>query len=350
MQLKSIKLVGFGLVLGSVFFTALQVAAEPTPQRSLLALSKAKHTLAIVDPNSLKVVAYAPVGPDPHEVVASSDGLMAYVSNTGGGRFHELDCIDLVAQKSLSSFDTGALLGPHGLTVVGGKVWFTAEGAKSVARYDPKTTAVDWIMGTGQNRTHMLYVTDDEKRVYATNVDSGTVSILENVTLPPSMPPTGVMPANAKPRVEWVQTVIPAAKGSEGFDVTPDGKQLWTVAAGEGSIFIIDFATKKVTATIDAKIVGANRLKITPDGKRVLISSLRSGDLFIYDTESQKEVKRLPIGHGAAGMLVDAAGDRAFVSCTPDDYVAVVDLKTLEVAGHIDVGGKPDGLAWAVRH
>jgi len=26
-----------------------------------------------------------------------------------------------------------------------------------------------------------------------------------------------------------------------------------------------------------------------------------------------------------------------------------VDLKTLEVTGHIDVGGEPDGLAWAVR-
>jgi hypothetical protein len=28
--------------------------------------------------------------------------------------------------------------------------------------------------------------------------------------------------------------------------------------------------------------------------------------------------------------------------------VAVVDLKTLEVTGRIDVGGNPDGLAWAV--
>lgn len=31
----------------------------------------------------------------------------------------------------------------------------------------------------------------------------------------------------------------------------------------------------------------------------------------------------------------------------PNNYVAIVDLKTLEVTGHIDVGGEPDGLAWA---
>jgi DNA-binding beta-propeller fold protein YncE len=46
---------------------------------------------------------------------------------------------------------------------------------------------------------------------------------------------------------------------------------------------------------------------------------------------------------------MDPVGQRAFIACTPDNYVAVVDLKSLEVTGHVDVG-EPDGLAWAVRH
>jgi YVTN family beta-propeller protein len=41
-------------------------------------------------------------------------------------------------------------------------------------------------------------------------------------------------------------------------------------------------------------------------------------------------------------------GTRAFVACSPDNYVSVIDLKSLEVTGHIDVGQEPDGLAWAV--
>jgi YVTN family beta-propeller protein len=82
----------------------------------------------------------------------------------------------------------------------------------------------------------------------------------------------------------------------------------------------------------------------------VLISSLRSSDLTIYDTRSHKEIKRLKIGRGAAGILMDPDGSRAFVACTPDNYVAVVNLKTLEVTQHFDVGGGPDGLAWAVQH
>ena len=33
----------------------------------------------------------------------------------------------------------------------------------------------------------------------------------------------------------------------------------------------------------------------------------------------------------------------------PDDYVAIVDLKSLEVTGHLDAGKQPDGMAWASR-
>lgn len=336
-----------GVAWGTLLFSPPGGAAEPTPRRSLLIVSKTTHTLAIVDPATLKVIARAPVGPDPHEVVASSDGRTAYVSNTGFGSFHELSVIDLVGQKALPGVDTAPLMGPHGLAFVGGKVWFTAQGAKAVARYDPTAAKLDWSMGTGQDRTHMLHVTADEKKIYTTNVDSGTVSVLENVLLQPTVPPTGVLPPGAKPRLDWVQTVIPVAKGAEGFDVSPDGRELWT-ANPDGSLSIVDLAGKKLAATVDAKLLGAHRLKFTPDGKRVLIASVRTGDLAVYDAVSRKEIKRLNIGHGAA-MLMDAEGARAFVSCPPDNYVAVIDLKKLEVAGHLDVGGRPDGLAWAVR-
>jgi DNA-binding beta-propeller fold protein YncE len=343
--------------------TAQCALAQATPRESLLALSKRNHTLAIVNPSTLEVIARAPVGPDPHEVIASSDGKTAYVSIYGFGRYHALSVIDLVAQKALPDIDTGALNGPHGLAFVGGKLWFTAEGAKAIARYDPATAKIDWIMGTGQNRTHMIYVTAGHDRIYTTNVNSATVSIVEQVALPPMGPPPGSPVggpaggpppgpppgAGGPPRMDWNETVIPVGKGSEGFDVSPDGRELWTAGAQDGTISIIDVASKKVTATLDARVFGANRLKFTLDGKHVLISSLRGGDLAIYDAASRKEWKRVPIGHGAAGILMEPNGARAFIACSPDNYIAVLDLKTFAVTGHIDVGGEPDGLAWAVH-
>jgi YVTN family beta-propeller protein len=342
---RMFRLIAVNVFLVTFIYAATECNAQSTPRRSLLALSKANHTLAIVDPATLNIIARIPVGEDPHEVVASSDGKTAYVCIYGGGSLHEINVIDLVAQKPLSNIDTRPLFGPHDITFVNGKAWFTAEGSKSVGRYDPATGKLDWSMGTGEDRTHMLYVTADGKKIYTTNVSSGTVSILVDTLIQPGK----MAPPNAKPREDWMQTVVPTARGSEGFDVSPDGSELWTASSEDGTISIIDLAAKKQAAKIDAKVLGANRLKFTPDGKQVFISSLQSGELTIYDAKTHKEVKRLKLGKGAAGILMDPDGSRAFVACSADNYVAVIDLKTLEVTSHIDVGGVPDGLAWAVR-
>ena len=331
------------VLLMTLIYPATKGYAQSVPRRSLLALSKTDHTLAIVDPGTLSIIARIPVGEDPHEVIASSDGRTAYVCIYGGGSLHEINVIDLVAQKPLRNIDTRPLFGPHDITFVNGKAWFTAEGSKSIGRYDPATGIIDWSMGTGQDRTHMIYVTPDGKKVYTTNVSSGTVSILvDSVIQPGKMAPPG-----AKPREEWIQTVVPVAKGSEGFDVSPDGKELWTAASENGTIYIVDLQAKKLAAKIDAKVLGANRLKFTPDGKRVFISSLQNGDLTIFDARSHSEIKRMKLGRGAAGILMDPDGSRVFVACSADNYIAVIDLKTLEVTGHLEVGGVPDGLAWA---
>src|SRR6185312_4796031 len=148
-------------------------------------------------------------------------------------------------------------------------------------------------------------------------------------------------------RENWKQTVIPLSNGVEGFDVSPEGKDLWDVASDNGKIYILNPGTKKVIETIDSKIEGANRLQFTPDGKRVFITSLRAGTVFIYDSETRQEIAQVKVGTGAAGITVAADGSKAYIACSPDNYIAVVDLKALKVIGHIDVGKNPDGLAWA---
>jgi YVTN family beta-propeller protein len=351
--------IGATLILLSLSATA-KLFAQETPKEALLILAKRDQTLAIVDPATLKVLKRVPVGNDPHEVIASTDGKTAYASNYGGGAYNTLAVVDLTAQKALPSVDLGPLRGPHGLTFVDGKTWFTAEGAKVIGRYDPATNKVDWVLGTGQNRTHMIYVSPDLQRIITTNVSSATVSIIEKVTINPPGPPPGApagppnMPAPPRgpmgtPRSDWNETVIPVGKGSEGFDLSPDGRELWVANAQDGTVSIIDIPAKKVTETLAANVRGANRLKFTLDGKLVFISSLGNPDVAVLDAATRKEVKRIPVGHGAAGILMQPDGSRAFVACSPDNYVAVIDLKSLQVTGHIDAGTEPDGLAWAVQ-
>ncbi|MGA7317263.1 MAG: YncE family protein, partial [Silvibacterium sp.] len=242
--------ISLALLLGSmVASTAL--SAQSTP--ALLALSKKDHTLAIVDPATLRVIAKVPVGNDPHEVIASADGSTAYISNYGFGAYNTLAVVDLIGQKALRAVDLGPLRGPHGLDFVGGKVWFTAEGAKAIGRYDPATMKVDWILGTGQNRTHMIFVSETLKWIVTTNVSSGTVSIIEKTAgrlgPPPGGPPPGSGgpppgPSPGPPGGDWNQTVIPVGNGSEGFDVSQDGKEIWVANAQDGTVSIIDAAKK----------------------------------------------------------------------------------------------------------
>lgn len=319
---------------------ACALYAQASPDSALLILAKEDNTLLIVDPASLKITAKLPVGPDPHEVIASSDGTTAYISNYGGGRYNTLTVVDLVAKKVLPVIDLGALRGPHGLAFVGGRVWFTAEAAKAIGSYDPATKKIGWIMGTGQDRTHMIYVFLDLNQIVTTNVSSASVSILEKM---------GGGAATEPSNGEWNETVVPVGRGSEGFDVSPDGKEIWVANADDGTVSIIDVATKKVVDTLAANVKGANRLKFTLDGKLAFISSLRKPDIAVFDRVTRKEVKRIKVGSGAAGILMQPDGSRVYVACSPDGYVAVIDLHSLEVAGRVEAGQDPDGLAWVGR-
>jgi DNA-binding beta-propeller fold protein YncE len=324
------KVYWFAATLFAATLCSAPATAQSAGSASLVVLSKGDQTLAVVDPKTLQVLGRVPSGPDPHEVVTSSDGRMAYIANYNGGG-NIITPVDLVAMKALPPIDLGALRAPHGLDFAGGKLWFTAEGAKAVGTYDPATRKVERVIETGQNGTHMVFVMKDLQHLVTTNMGSGNVTIAERT-----------------PGGDWNQTTVPVGPRGEGFDVAPGGKEAWVANAGDGTVSIIDLSAKKATDTLQAGVNGANRLKFTPDGKYALISTLSGTDLTIIDAASRRVAKRLSIGRGA-GIQMQPDGARAYVACTPDHYVAVIDLKSLEVAGRIDAGRQPDGLARAVR-
>ena len=344
-----------------LLFVPIMLNAQTTPAETLLVLSKGDKTLAIVDPATLKVVAKMPSGPDPHEVAASADGRYAFISNYGSGAYNTITVADLVEHKTLQSVDLGPLRGPHGLDFAGGKLYFTAEAAKVIGRYDPASNKVDWVLGTGQDRTHMVLVSADLQHIVTSNVSSATMTLIEKTAgrgpggPPPGAPPPGGPngpppgPPPGAMQGDWAETVVPVGRGAEGFDVSPDGREIWCANAQDGTISIIDAAAKRVTQTLNANVRGANRLKFTPDGKLVFVSTLGGPEVVVLDAATRAEVKRVKVGRGAAGIQMEPSGSHAYVACTPDDYVVIIDLKTLEITAHIDAGKQPDGLAWAVR-
>jgi DNA-binding beta-propeller fold protein YncE len=58
------------------------------------------------------------------------------------------------------------------------------------------------------------------------------------------------------------------------------------------------------------------------------------------------QIKRIKVGSSVTKFLIDPEGSRVYASVNADNNVAVVDLKTLGLAGRISSGVDPDGLAW----
>lgn len=320
--------------------------ASELPSRLLLVISKTDHTLQMRDAVGFALLRTAALGPDPHEIAVSPDGRTAYVSNPGYGAFHRIDVIDLETGQAKSPIDTTPLLGPHGLAFAQDRLWFTAQGSKAIAHLDPETRVIDWTVGTGQDITHLLHVSADGQHAYASNSGSGTISLFARQQVPPTLPPTGVLPVGAQPRVDWVHTVVPTGPGTEGMDVSPDERELWT-AGPDGTLYVIDIAAKRVVAELASDLDGAHRLAFTPDGRQVMVVSVKTGALVVFDAATRKPIKRMQTGRGA-GIYMDGTGRRAFVSCTPDGFVAVIDLATLKETARIEVA-RPDGVALVNR-
>lgn len=308
-------------------------ASQSKPAPTLLVLNKAENSLALVDPSTLSVVARVPTGEGPHEVVASSDGRTAYVSNYGAEKpGNSLSVIDLAARKEVRRVDLGPLVRPHGLVEREGKIYFTAEVSRVVARYDPAADRVDWLVGTGQSVTHMLVMHPTRRVVYTANILSNTVSVLELDTPQQPGPP---------PRI----TTVAVGPKPEGIDISPDGREVWVGHNDDGGVSVIDTETNKVKETFKAGGVPI-RIKFTRDGKYVLISSPTTGELTVFDAATRKELKRFAVGEAAVGIVVSADSSRAYVASMAAGKVTAVDLKSMTLAGSVETGRAPDGLAW----
>jgi YVTN family beta-propeller protein len=328
------RLIFCSLALFLIFSIVHVFAQEKTSKASyLIVLNKTESTLVMIDPASLQVVARIPTGANPHEVAVSADGRTAYVANYGAQTpGNSLSVIDLIARKEVRRVDLGGFYRPHGIAQVDGKIYFTSELSRTVARYDPVSDKIDWVMGTGQSISHMLVVTPNKKRVYTANILSDTVTAI-NLGAPPT-------PENI------VQ--ISVGKKPEAIDVSPDGREIWVGHNDDGGISVIDTATNKVKEIFTLAQTPI-RIKFTPDGDRVLISDPKAGEFIVVDAKTRKEIKRLKAEGVPVGIQIEPTGKRAFIARMQAGNVAVFDLDRLEFTGSIEPGQGPDGMTWAAQ-
>ena len=338
------------VVLGFASLAAISVVAGGHSAQSapgagdgiLVVLNKSDHGAAIVDPATYKVLAKLPTGKGPHEAASSPDGRTAYVSNYGSYRIFQasgqggqappgntITVLDLAGRTVKATFDLGEYLSPHGIWVSqdGKLVWVTCERSQAVVELDAGGGKVLRVWKTGQNVSHMVVPSKDEKKLYVANIGSGSVTVID--------------------RSSDAAVSIPTGAGAEGIDVSPTGREVWVTNRAAGTVSVIDVATDKVAATFASGGRFPIRVKFTPDGQQAWVSNAQSNSVSIFDAKTQQLLATMEVGAVPVGILMTPDGKHAFVANTNANQVTVFDVPGRKILRTFTTGNEPDGMTWA---
>ena len=321
----------------------------PRPQPVLMVLNKSENTATILNPDNGEKLATLVTGVAPHEAAVSAHSHLAVITNYGTRENpgSSLTVVDLKEYRVLKTIDLGKYRRPHGILFLpgGSRVAVTAEGNQSLIVVDIETGTIEKTIRTRQKVSHMVALDPRGKTAYVANIGSGTISILD---------------LEESRLVKNLRT----GKGTEGLDLSPDGKELWVANRGDDTLAIVDTETLKVEEKLECAGFPI-RVRFTPDGRHVLVSNARSGDIAVFSAESRKELRRIPMEFTARekkenrifdfdlspvpiDILIDEAGNRAFVANSNADLVSVIDLNEWKVKGRLTAGKEPDGMAFTL--
>src|SRR5262245_1291705 len=315
--------------------------AGVTTTEILVVLNKSDHEALLVDPETLAFITRIPTGQGPHEAAVSPDGRTVFVANYGmTGVFREgqrqdhpgntISVIDLTTRAVRDTFDLGEYTRPHGMAVSrdGKLLWVTCEGAQAVLELDAVSGKIIKAWKTGQDVSHMLMPTPDERKLYVTNIRSGTVTVIT--------------------RSSGEVKTIPTGEGAEGIDVASDGREVWVTNRGAHTVSVISTAEDRVIESFESRGQMPIRVKFTPDGREAWVSNARSNTVTVFDPATRQLLATIPVGAVPIGIQMSPDGRRAFIANTNDDKVTVLSIRERQVEKSFHPGNEPDGMAWAV--
>ncbi len=317
----------------------LAIPACLAQQPRLLVAEKGAQSLAIIDPATGSVLASVPEGGiTGHEVIASSDGKLAFVpiyGNSGVGKpgtdGRNITVIDIASHRVVGNiaFDHG--IRPH-CPMIGpkdGLLYVTTEIDKTITIIDPKTLKIIGAIPTGQPESHMLILSHDGRRAYTANVGPGTVSVIDLKT-------------------RKVLKVVPVSANTQRISISPDDKWVFTADQTKPQMAVVDTAAGTVAKWIPMEGIGYGSAP-TPDGHWLLVALPDQNKVAVIDLKSMQVARTVAVSAYPQEVLVRPDGKSAYVSCEHANQVAEIDTTNWTVTRTISTGKLTDGLAWAGR-
>lgn len=297
---------------------------------TLVVTNKTPSTATIVDVASGRTLATLPTGTNPHEIVLSSDGALAVITDYGGPR-RTLTVIDVPGLRVARTIDLGEHRAPHGIAFLPGDrlVAVTCEQTRTVVIVDVVEGLVRHAVPTEAAGSHMVGVTGDGRRAYTGNMRDHTVSELDLTT-------------------HRVVRSFPVPAVPEAINVTPDGREVWIGSNQTGQVSVLDPATGTVTKAAEG-LKWPYRMLFTPDGRLVIVPDPTLNQVRFIDRAARREIATLALPGAPQGVTVTPDGRHVFQSLSAEGRVAIIDPSTRTVVGHLMVGATPDGVAYTAR-
>lgn len=297
---------------------------------TLVVTNKTPSTATIVDVGSGRTLATLPTGTNPHEIVLSSDGALAVITDYGGQR-RTLTVIDVRGLKVARTIDLGEHRAPHGIAFLPGDrlVAVTCEQTRHVVIVDVVDGVVRHAIPTEAAGSHMIGVTADGTRGYTGNMRDHTVSVLDLASH------------------RYVRS-FPVPEVPEAINVTPDGREVWVGSNQTGQVSVLDPATGVVTRAAEG-MKWPYRMLFTPDGRQVIVPDPTLHQVRFIDRAARRERGTLSLPGAPQGVTITPDGRYVFQSLSAETRVAIIDPSTRSVLGHLTVGSTPDGVAYTTR-
>lgn len=250
------------------------------------------------------------------------------------------------------------------------RVYVANESSNSVTVIDALTFKVVATVDAKNLSTHDLALSRDGTRLYATNLASGRLSVIDTQALETTASIyTGsrchVVALTNDNRFAWVANIgddtisivdtsnlrivgtIATGKGPTGLTFSRDGSFAYVSNQGDKTVAVVDTATFRVIKTIP---VGANPhfLTLGPDG-RIWGANSGGNDIYVIDPATQTKVATLEVGPNPqqiAFAYKGMVGPNAYVTVSGANQVAVVSINNtkMHVVERIRAGEKPNGI------
>jgi YVTN family beta-propeller protein len=206
-----------------------------------------------------------------------------------------------------------------------GRILTANQAANTITILDVATDRTFGSVATGQ-QPHHVAATPDGKEFWVTLYGENRLQVFDSATLK-----------------EIASVDVGAVNDDLMFD--PQGKRLYVSLGNNNSVAVVDVAARKLLQTVP---VGKtpHGLRVTPDGSKLLVTNTADNTLSVLSLEPEAKVEAsIKTGANPFEVIVNDAGDTAYVSNFLGDSIAVVDLKTNKTTGYIRSGKQPAMLS-----